>query len=214
VEILQELAATFALVMESVAGLVTDSPLTYLLILGMAALDVLLPILPAEGVVLLAALLAGTGQLSIALVVAAAGTGAFIGDNLAYWVGRTGGRPFIARLLPGEDRLRGAEARFQARGGSLIIVGRFVPGGRSAVAVGAGVLQFPWRRFVAFDLVAAALWSLQAALPGFLGGSAFPDRPWIGLVVGIGLALVITGGIEVVRRVMNRSSTRVDGVDA
>lgn len=206
-EIFQDLAAAFATIIESLSGFVTDSPLTYLLILVVAVVDVLIPILPAEAVVLLAAVLAGTGQLSIAYVVVAAGVGAFLGDNLAYWIGRKAGRGFVRRLRPDEDRLAWAETRFRTGGGSLIIIGRFVPGGRTAVTLGAGVLRYPWGEFVAFDFVAAVIWSLQAAIPGYLGGSAFPERPWIGLAIGIGLALLVTVGVQVVRRVTSRPST-------
>jgi membrane protein DedA with SNARE-associated domain len=203
-ETVQDLAASIATFIDSLTGLITDSPLTYVVIFGLAAVDVVLPILPSEAAVLVEAVLAGTGQLSIGWVMLAAGTGAFVGDNVAYWIGRRAGRPLIERILRSNDRLIWAEDQFRERGGSLVIVGRFIPGGRTAVAIGAGVLRFRWSRFVGFDLIAAAIWSLQAALPGYLGGSAFPDRPWIGLVVGIGIAILVAGAIEVVRRVTRR----------
>jgi membrane protein DedA with SNARE-associated domain len=190
---------------ETLAGLITDSPLTYVIVFGLVALDVLFPILPAEASVLVAAVLAGSGQLSIAWVVVAGALGAFVGDNVAYWVGRRAGRPLVARLLGGHaERLAQVGTQFHDRGGSFIIIGRFVPGGRTAVSVGAGVLHFPWSRFLAYDAVAAVIWSLQEAIPGYIGGVVFADRPWIGLAIGIVLALLITVTIEAIGRVRER----------
>jgi membrane protein DedA with SNARE-associated domain len=190
---------------QTLAALVTDSPWTYLIVFGLVALDVLFPVLPAEASVLIAAVLAGTGQLSIAWVVVAAGLGAFIGDNVAYWIGRTAGRPIIERLLRGHgERIEQVSAQFHDRGGSFIIIGRFVPGGRTAVSVGAGVLHYPWARFMAYDAVAAVIWALQAAIPGYIGGVVFADRPWIGLAIGVLLAVLITVTIEGLRRYRER----------
>jgi membrane protein DedA with SNARE-associated domain len=185
---------------ETLTSLITDSPWTYLLILGLAALDVILPIIPSEASVLIAAVLAGTGHLNIVLIMVAAALGAFIGDNVAYWIGRTAGRPLIERLLGGRwDRLAWVEGQLETRGGSLIVTGRFIPGGRSVVAIGAGVLHMPWPRFAAWDALAAVIWAIQAALPGFIGGAAFEERPWLGLLFGVVISVSLVVGIEAIR---------------
>jgi membrane-associated protein len=214
VELIGDLLAALDSLTQTLAGMLTDSPLTYLLVFGLVALDVLFPLLPAEASVLIAAVLAGTGQLSLAWVVVAATLGAFVGDNVAYWIGRAAGRPLVERVMRGHaDRLEQVGDQFHERGGSFIIIGRFLPGGRTAVSVGAGVLHYPWARFIAYDAVAAVVWALQAALPGYIGGVVFADRPWIGLAIGVVLAVVITVTIEGIRR--NRERRRTSGaVDA
>jgi membrane protein DedA with SNARE-associated domain len=54
---------------------------------------------PGETVLLLAAIAAGTThQLSIAVVIVAAASGAILGDNLGFWVGREGGYRRLAPL--------------------------------------------------------------------------------------------------------------------
>jgi membrane protein DedA with SNARE-associated domain len=204
-DLIGELLAGLDTVTETLAGLITDSPLTYAIVFGLVALDVLFPILPAEASVLVAAVLAGSGQLSLAWVVVAGALGAFVGDNVAYWIGRKAARPLVERLLGGHaERLAQVRRQFHDRGSSFIIVGRFVPGGRTAVAVGAGVLHYPWSRFLAYDVVAAGIWSLQAAIPGYIGGVVFADRPWIGLAIGIVLAVLIAVTIEAIRRANER----------
>jgi membrane-associated protein len=196
-----ELFSPLADALDAVLGLVTDTPWTYLLILVLAVFDVFFPVLPAETSVVIAAVLAGTGELNIAWVIVAAAAGAFIGDNLAYLVGRHAGRPLVDRFLRDHaTRIDVVGVRFQQQGGSLIIIGRFVPWGRTIVAVSAGVLRMRWRTYLAYEALAAVIWALQAAIPGYIGGLAFRDRPWLALIVGISLSLSIAAGLEVIRR--------------
>jgi membrane-associated protein len=168
--ILTDFLAWITGLIDSLAALVTDSPLTYVVIMGMAAIDVLAPIVPAEATVTAAAVLAGQGKLNVIWIMIAAGLGAFIGDNVAYWIGRAAGRPLVERVMRGHTaQLEGVAGQFERRGGLFIIIGRFVPGGRTAVAIGAGVLRFSWPRFLLYDALAAVIWAFQAALPGFIG---------------------------------------------
>lgn len=198
---LTEILSWASELLDSLASLVTDSPITYLVIFALAALDPILPILPAEATVTAAAVLAGQGHLNIAWVMLAAGLGAFVGDNIAYWIGRAAGRPLIERVLRGRmGRLEAVEGQFQRRGGILIIVGRFIPGGRSAVAIGAGALHFEWLRFIAYDALAAVIWAFQAALPGYIGGVIIADSPWLAMVVGFGLSILLAGSLALLQR--------------
>lgn len=200
-DLLTELLTWATGVIDSLTLLVTDSPLTYLLIFAMAAIDVLAPIVPAEAIVTSAAVLAGQGTLNIAWVMVAAGLGAFVGDNTAYWIGRAAGRPLVERILRGDTRkLRAVKEQFDRRGAVIVILGRFIPGGRTTVAVGAGVLHVGWPRFAAYDAAAAVIWGFQAALPGFVGGVLIQDQPWLAMVFGFGLSVLLAGGIALVQR--------------
>ena len=104
----------------------------------------------------------------------------------------------------GQRQIAWAERQMRERSGELIIVGRFIPGGRTAVALTAGSLRYPWRRFAVFDAGAAVLWASYAALLGFFGGRAFEHAPWKGLLLAFGLALAVTAGTELVRRLRRR----------
>lgn len=194
---------------DSLTALVTDSPLTYVIILAMAAIDVILPVIPAEATVTAAAVLAGQGQLNIIWIMVAAGVGAFIGDNVAYWIGRAAGRPLVQRVLRGNTaQLDVVQEHFDRRGGTFVIIGRFVPGGRTAVAVGAGVLHFSWPQFLLYDALAAVVWSLQAALPGFIGGALIQDRPWLAMVIGFALSALLAGSIYLLQRWRDRTRAK------
>ena len=54
---------------------------------------------------------------------------------------------------------------------------------------------------MAFDAAAALIWAAQASLAGYFGGRAFEDNPWLGLLVGAGLAFLLVGSAEGWRRV-------------
>lgn len=191
---------------QSLTDHVSGSPWTYAFLFVIAALDVLIPLVPSETSVILAGVLAASGDLILALVIAFAAAGAILGDNTAYAIGRTAGHRIVARFFSGERRKRidWAEEQIQERGGYLILVGRFIPGGRTAVTLACGLLEMPWHRFIRFDVVAGFLWASYAALLGYFGGKAFERSPFKGFLVAFAIALALTGGIELYRWLKRR----------
>jgi membrane protein DedA with SNARE-associated domain len=182
-------------VLESLTELVSPSAWTYALVLGFAAADALFPFFPSETAAIAAGVLAGAGELSLSLVIAAAAAGAFIGDNSSYAVGRTAGRP-----VQRGKRLRWAERTLERRGGYLIVAARFIPGGRTATTLTAGVTHMAWSRFLRYTALAAVLWASFAAGLGYLGGRAFEERPLLGLAAALAVAFAVTVAVELARR--------------
>jgi len=188
----------------SLLNSVSGSPWTYLLIVGVCAGDAVLPLFPSETVVITAAVLAAQGRLNIALVATAAAIGAILGDNCAYWLGRSGLSRFTDRLLGSDKnqrRLRWARTQIKQNGAWIIIVARFIPGGRTATTYIAGTLEMPWKRkFLPADTVAAVVWALFSSALGYFGGSAFEKNLWIPILIATGASLLIAGAGELVRR--------------
>jgi membrane-associated protein len=191
---------------QSLTDYVSGSPWTYAFLFGVAALDVVFPLVPSETSVILAGVIASTGDLVLFAVILVAAGGAILGDNTAYVIGRTVGHRLVNRFFSGERRKRidWAEQQIEERGGYLILVGRFIPGGRTAVTLACGLLEMRWRRFIAFDVAAGFLWASYAALLGYFGGKAFEEQPWKGFVVAFVIALGITGAIELYRWLRKR----------
>jgi membrane-associated protein len=191
---------------QSLTDYVSGSPWTYAFLFGVAALDVVFPLVPSETSVILAGVIASTGDLILFAVILVAAAGAILGDNTAYVIGRTVGHRLVRRFFAGErkKRIDWAEKQIQERGGYLILVGRFIPGGRTAVTLACGLLEMRWRRFIAFDLPAGLMWASYAALLGYFGGKAFEESPLKGFAVAFAVALGITGGIEVYRWLRRR----------
>jgi membrane protein DedA with SNARE-associated domain len=191
---------------QSLTDYVSGSPWTYAFLFGVAALDVVFPLVPSETSVILAGVIASTGDLVLFAVILVAAGGAILGDNTAYVIGRTVGHRLVNRFFSGERRKRidWAEQQIEERGGYLILVGRFIPGGRTAVTLACGLLEMRWRRFISFDVAAGLMWASYAALLGYFGGKAFEEQPWKGFVVAFVVALGITGAIEVYRWLRKR----------
>jgi membrane protein DedA with SNARE-associated domain len=170
-----------------------------------AFLDALVPIVPSETAVITAGVVAAAGDLSLALIIPAAAIGAFLGDNTAYFIGRRFGGRARERFFSGERahrRIEWADEQLQERGGELIAVGRFIPGGRTAISLSAGTLAFPWRRFLVFDAAAALGWAVYSALLGYYGGRTF-EGGW-GLLLALSTAFAVAAGIELTRWVLRR----------
>jgi membrane protein DedA with SNARE-associated domain len=193
-------------VLDSLLSWISDSPWTYLVVFAFAFGDVLFPFIPSETALITAGALAATGDLQIWVIIVVAALGAFLGDNTAYAIGRYLKGFVEGRLFSGDKRrhLDRAERTLQQRGGSLIIVGRFIPGGRSAVAFGAGVLHFPWPRFLRWDALAAVLWGVYGGLVGYIGGKTFEENALYGILLALGIAFGIASMIEGTRWVRRR----------
>jgi membrane protein DedA with SNARE-associated domain len=194
---------------ESLVDAVTASAWVYPLIVGVAALDAVFPLVPSEATVIAAAALAGAGDLVLSLVLVAGAGGAVIGDNVAYLVGRVGREPVAGRLLRSASwrgRVTRAETMLRERSATIIVASRFIPGGRTATMLSAGLTALPWRRFAVLDLAAGVLWAGYAGLIGLIGGKAFAHDPLRALLLAFGLAAALTLLIEGGRRLLGAYS--------
>ncbi len=188
---------------ESLVELLTGSPWTYVAVLGSIAGSAVFPLLPSESMIVTAGVLAGTGELQLPLVMLAGAIGAFLGDTAGYWLGRGAGQRAIRLVVRGEKgrrSLQWAERALTRRGGPLVVVGRFIPGGRTAVSVAAGALTYPWPRYAVFAGIGSVAWALYGSLIGFLGAEAFRQSTWKALLLALGLATVVGGAAELARR--------------
>lgn len=134
--------------------------------------------------------LAAAGELT--LVVAATLLGGWVGDLLTYTVGRLLSGPARRRAEHagrGQTALRWLEEREHTWGPGLITVSRFIPGGTMAVGISAGLLGYPFRRFIAFAALGAALWTGYGAGVAYIGSALFPNNLWASLTVAVIIAL-------------------------
>lgn len=131
---------------------------------------------PGETILLAAAIYSGATQhLALPLVIAAAATGAILGDNLGYLLGRECGFRLLrryGRLIHLNDRkLKLGIYLFRRHGGKVVFFGRFVPVLRIWAAFLAGTNHMPWRRFLAFNALGGLVWATLDGLGGYLLGT-------------------------------------------
>jgi membrane protein DedA with SNARE-associated domain len=185
----------------------SSSPWFYLIIFVIAVLDSVLPIVPSETLVIIGGVSAGLGNLWIPLVIVVAAAGAFIGDNLSYFIGREASDWVMRRQTrteKGARRMASIVEQVHERGGLLLITARFIPGGRTALTLSCGITKQPRRWFISWAAVAAVIWGNYAALLGFIGGKSFEDNHTLAFIIAFVSAFSITLVIELVRWLLKR----------
>jgi membrane protein DedA with SNARE-associated domain len=153
--------------------------------LGYAGLVVLMavehvfPPIPSEVVLPLAGFEVARGNMSFAGALGAATAGSLIGASFLYGLARSGGRPLVLRLRSvlriSEEDLDRAERRFERHSGWIVVLGRMVPGIRSAVSVPPGLLRMPFRRYLALTLAGSLVWNAALILAGQQLGSRWSE---------------------------------------
>jgi membrane-associated protein len=203
-------SSEWAPVFHSIVDAVSGSAWSYGIVFGVSALDAFFPLVPSETTVIAAGVIAANGGLRIELIIPAAAVGAICGDNVSFWIGRTLGERIAGKLFAGDRRrhLDRAHRMLEERGGYLIVIARFIPGGRTAATFAAGSLDWAWFRFIRFDVAAGAVWGTYAGLLGYFGGKTFENSPFKGFLVAFGIALAVTFGVEVVRWFRKRATAQ------
>jgi len=164
------------------------SPWVLAALFGFATVDGFFPPVPSESLVIaLASLSASTGRPVLWAVVAVAALGAFVGDQIAYQIGRAVPvrRLRLFRGRRGHALLDWAERALRTRGAALLIAARYIPVGRVAVNMTAGALGFRRRRFVLLTAIAAGTWALYSTAIGVGVGAVLGSSPLVGVVAGV-----------------------------
>jgi membrane protein DedA with SNARE-associated domain len=117
---------------------------------------------PGQTIMVAASMYASWGRLDIFAVAAIAFVAAVLGDNVGYWIGVRGGRRAVHRfgkyIFITPARLERAEKFFARRGSRVVVVARFIDGLRQLNGVIAGITAMPWRTFLIYNAIGAALW--------------------------------------------------------
>jgi membrane protein DedA with SNARE-associated domain len=167
---------------------------------------------PGQTIMVAAAIYAGAGRLNVFGVAAVAFVAAVIGDNIGYWIGVRGGRALAHRwgryIFITPERLEKAEKFFARRGNRIVVVARFIDGLRQLNGVIAGITAMPWRKFLLYNAIGAALWvGWWSTLSYFLGThlvdvieKAHQYKWWAIALVVLAVAGYVTLHVRHVRR--------------
>ncbi len=169
-----------------------------------ALLDSVIPIVPSETTVIIGGVAVATDVAPYPLlaVIAAGAAGAFIGDNMAFSIGKRWSNAFERRAERKPKfaaRLAWAHAQIATRGGLLLITARFIPGGRTAVTIASGITRQSRAWFMRWAFAAALIWATYSAGLARLVGEPFKDDHKKAFWIAFGTALAINVAIELVR---------------
>jgi len=147
----------------------------YLAVAGLVFLEDFGVPVPGETALILGAVYAGSGRLSMPLVALLAFLAAVAGDNLGFAIGHFGGRPLVERygryVLLTPERMNKATVLFDRHGGKIIFVARFIEGLRQANGIIAGIAGIKWTRFLIYNALGAAAWVAVWTSVGYFSGS-------------------------------------------
>jgi membrane-associated protein len=192
-------------------------PLVYLAVLLVCWGDAFLPVLPSETTVMAAGALTVHGNLDLVPLIGSAALGAVCGDMTSATLGR---------VLPRRDnraaRSRGrVRQRIRAIGAALqsrvehnvylvLLLARFIPGGRTAVTLGLGRSALPMARLLAPLAVAGTLWALITSLAGRFGATLVFEHPaLVGAITAGVLAVAVAAAA-----LWNRRTAKANRADA
>jgi membrane-associated protein len=171
----------------------------YLALFGFLAVDAMVPVVPIQAIMITSGALTVYGILDLPAVIAVGALGMLTGDSIAFVLGRTAGHVgnnwlstklaalrsrFAPKLDDGESpsKTRRAAARFtrglRRPGPLVLLLCRFVPGGRMAAGYHAGRTGYPIKLFAAYDGSAAIAWATYGGLVGHVGGTAITQSAW------------------------------------
>jgi membrane protein DedA with SNARE-associated domain len=152
--------------------------------------------LPGETILIAAGVMVQRGHLDLGDAIFFGTLGAVAGDQIGYWIGRKGGRPFVLRwgrhIFFTPERLGRTETFFARHGGKAVFMARFVAGLRVFGALVAGISRMPWRGFLFYNALGGAAWATAAIAAGYLLGSSLSllER-WTGLTTELLLLLLL-----------------------
>jgi membrane-associated protein len=169
--------------------------------------------LPGETILLLASFLAYSDhELQLPWVIVVGTVASALGGEIGFALGQRGGRPLIERYrhvfsIRAETVERG-DRLFERYGAAAVFLGRFLFGMRVLASLLAGALHMPWRKFVLFNFLGAAVWVSAICGAGYLFGGHWGrlahDLRRVDLLVGI---VVVVAGLWLWWRSRNKIGT-------
>ncbi len=163
-----------------------------------------------ETFVVLAGFAAQRGYLSLPLVIVVATLMNFAWDQFYFWLGRRHGDWVMQRFASKRPRIERILGLLERHHVPLIVGVRFMYGFRIIGPIAIGMSAVPWPRFIALNLLGAALWATLFAVLGYLFGDALElalanlrqHEKWLfAALAAIGLSVWLIMGL---RRLLRR----------
>jgi len=149
--------------------------------------------LPGDSLLVTAGILScpqavGGGLFDPIVLIGCLAVAAVVGDQVNYALGRKTGDVVFSRpdgrLIKRKYFLE-AKTFYEERGGSAILLARFVPILRTFVPFVAGVAQMPYHRFVTFNVAGGASWVVSMILIGYFLGHTPLAKNLHGVIIAV-----------------------------
>ncbi|WP_052492380.1 DedA family protein [Leucobacter komagatae] len=192
---------------ETFALTTVESPWVLLVVLALCIIDAIFPPVPSESVIIaIATVVVADHPNTLWLLGAIAAVGAFTGDQMVYWIGRRLGarNPKWLSGRRAQRTLNWAKRAIMRSGPILIMTGRFIPVGRTAVNLAAGTTRYPAWKFTIAAAFAAVFWAAYSIAIGAIFGNIFGSHPLLALMLGLVTAFAIGLLVEFISKRIGR----------
>jgi len=164
---------------------------------------VVTPFLPGDSLLFATGAIAATGALNLYGIIALLMVAAIIGDTLNYWIGSYVGPKVFSREKSwffNPEHLQRTHRFYEKHGGKTIIIARFMPIIRTFAPFVAGIGEMSYPRFLAYNVVGAALWVPSLTCLGyFFGNLPFVKQNFSLVILGIIILSILPAVIEYLR---------------
>ncbi|MER7152136.1 DedA family protein [Streptomyces lydicus] len=177
---------------------------------GLLVLTTLPPLVPNSALLVSVGVLASRGELFLPQVVLAVAASALLGDLLMYFAARRFGEPVRTWMRRNPRRralLEWTAQRVERYGLPFVVAVRFLPSGRIAGALAAGVLRYPWRKYALGAGIAELTWATYSIGLGYLGSAAVHNRLHA-VGIGLGVSCVVAAAGTAIQWAARRRALR------
>jgi len=151
--------------------------------------------LPGETITVVGGFLAGSGELNYWFVLLSSISGAVVGDNCGYWLGRIGGWSLFIKIgrvfRLKETDLAIAKAKFSENAGKAIFFGRFVTLLRIFAGPIAGITEMPYGKFLFFNFTGATVWASVIVTLSYFVGKILPLSELVSIISKFGFVSLL-----------------------
>lgn len=160
--------------------------------------------LPGDSVLFSAGLVAAShDDLNVAILATGVFLCAFVGDQIAYVIGRKWGRPYLQRRKSTrwQHLVDRSESFYTKYGWWAVVIARYIPWVRTFVPVQAGIGQMNYYRFLGANVVGAFFWGVGITLAGFYAASIPAVKTSSYVIAGVFITLSVISGFRQWRQV-------------
>lgn len=154
--------------------------------------------LEGEMGLIMAGIMAHTGDMSVPIAIGVAGFGGFVGDQIYFYIGRFNKNYIHNKLRSQRRKFAIAHLLLKKYGWPIIFVQRYMYGMRTVIPMAIGLTKYSSRDFAFINFISALFWASMTIIPAYYFGEELLSMlAWIKShwYFAIPLALTIIGGI-------------------
>lgn len=173
-------------------------------------------ILEGELALILGGILAHEGHVDVALAIFVAGIGAFVGDQIYFYLGRYNKKYISKKLHTQRRKFAIAHILLKKYGWPIIFMQRYMYGFRVIIPMSIGITRYSAKKYALINLISGWCWAAITILLAWFFGEEIWDiirkieEHWYAAIPLIGLALlaIFLGFRQIENKILNNRKVR------